>query len=159
MAPSPHLDAKRLALQGYSAVHPHPETVTDPLFATADFFDARDLVQTRYEMVRRVQVDDQAISGVAAAFGVSRPTVYQTLATFDAGGMPGLLPQRRGPRHGYKLRPEIVAFLVDARVADGAIPVSRLVQDVREHFGVRVHRRSIERVLTHAVKGGGVATT
>jgi len=159
MTPPPHLDAKRLGLQGYGVVRPHPKTVTDPLFATSDFLDARDLVQTRYEMIRRVQVDGQAISCVATAFGVSRPTVYQTLAMFAAGGLPGLLPHRRGPRHGYKLRSEVVAFVIDARVADGAIPVPRLVQQVQERFGMRVHRRSIERVLTHPVKGGAVPTT
>jgi len=53
MASSPHHDAKLTALQVYGAVHPHPEAVTDPLFATSDFLDAYDLVQTRYEMARR----------------------------------------------------------------------------------------------------------
>lgn len=159
MAYSPHLDAKLLALQVHGAVHPHPEAVTDPLFATCDFLDAHDLVQTRYEMVRRVQIDRQPVSAVAAAFGVSRPTVYQTLATFQEAGLPGLLPRRRGPYQGHKLRPEVVAFIVQTRAIDGRVPVPGLVQRVRERFAVTVHRRSIERVVAHPVKGGAVPTT
>ncbi|MER8438817.1 hypothetical protein NKH36_13960 [Mesorhizobium sp. M1312] len=46
----------------------------DTLFAGNPFFDARDLVQIRYEMVRRHRADRVPISGVASAFGVSRPT-------------------------------------------------------------------------------------
>src|SRR3954464_5093827 len=75
MLPAPHLDSKRAALAAYGAINPHPEAITDPLFATSAFLDAHDLVQTRYEMVRRVQVEGQAVSHVAATFGVSRQTV------------------------------------------------------------------------------------
>lgn len=159
MTPTPHRDAKRLALQAYGAVHPHPEAVTDPLFATCNFLDAHDLVQTRYEMARRVHIDRQSVSVVAAAFGVSRPTVYQTLAIMQEAGLPGLLPRRRGPHQGYKLRPEIVAFIEQARAADGAVPVPRLVERVRERFGTAVHRRTIERVLMPAVKRGAMLTS
>jgi len=108
-----HLTVKLAALQVYGAIHPHPEAVTDPLFAASDFLDAHALVQPRYEMARRVQVDRQPVSRVATAFGVSRPTVYQTLATVHAAGLPGLLPRRRGPQRGHKLRPEIVAFIAE----------------------------------------------
>lgn len=159
MASSPHRDAKLAALQVHGAVHPHPEAVTDPLFATSDFLDAHDLVQTRYEMTRRVQIDRQPVSAVAAAFGVSRPTVYQTVATVQKAGLPGLLPRRRGPRHGHKLRPEIVTFILETRAIEGVLPVPRLVERVQERFGVRVHRRSIERVMAHPVKGGATPTT
>jgi transposase len=158
MASPPHLDPKLSALQAYGAVHPHPEAVSDPLFATGDFFDARDLVQVRYEMVRRAQVDRQPITHVATVFGVSRPTVYGTLATLQAGGLPALLPRRRGPHGRYKLRAEIVAFITEARASKEVIPIPRLVDEVQERFGVLVHRRSIERVA-RPVKGGAVPTT
>jgi transposase len=159
MLPPSHLDSKLAALAAYGAVNPHPDAVTDPLFATSAFLDARDLVQTRYEMIRRVQVEGHAVSRVAAAFGVSRQTVYQSGAAFDAAGLPGLLPRQRGPRHRYKLRPEVVAFLVEARRAHGSVPVPVLCQQVQERFGITVHRRSIERILTGTVKGGAELTT
>jgi transposase len=159
MLPSPYLANKLVALAAYGAVNPHPEAVTDRLFAASVFLDAHDLVQTRYEMVRRVAVDGQAITGVAATFGVSRQTVYQAQAAFEARGLPGLLPRRRGPHCGHKLRPEIVAFLVQAWRTDRTITVPVLRQQVEDRFGIRVHRRSIERVLAEPVKGGAQLPT
>jgi hypothetical protein len=34
-------DSKVEALRGQSCLNPHPEHVTDPLFGSAEFFDAR----------------------------------------------------------------------------------------------------------------------
>lgn len=155
----PHLDSKLVALTAYGAINPHPEAVIDPLVATAAFLDARDLVQMRYEMVHRVQVEGQAVSRVATAFGVSRQTISQVRAAFQHAGLVGLLPRRRGPHHGHKLRPEVVAFLVQTRRADGAVRVPALCHQVQDRFGITVHRRSIERVLAGPVKRGAVATT
>ena len=48
---------KREALARDGALNPHPEAVRDALFADNPFFDPADLVQVRYEMVRRHEVD------------------------------------------------------------------------------------------------------
>jgi transposase len=149
-----HLDSKLAALAAYGAINPHPEAVTDPLFASSTFLDARDLVQTRYEMVRRVQVDGQAVTHVAAAFGVSRQTVYQVQAAFNRSGLVGLLPRRRGPQRRHKLRPEVMEFLVQARRANREVTVPVLREQVQERFAVTIHRRTIERVLAGPVKRG-----
>src|SRR5271168_4256531 len=58
-------DAKAAALARDGALNPHPEAVRDPLFSDNPFFDPRDLVQVRYEMVRRHEADGQMISTVA----------------------------------------------------------------------------------------------
>jgi transposase len=158
MVPSSPRDSKLVTLAAYGAVHPHPETITDSLVATSAFLDARDLVQMRYEMVHRVRVDGQAVTQVATVFGVSRQTVYQAQAAFEHAGLVGLLPQRRGPHQRYKLRPEIVAFLVQAQRANGTVTVPALCQQVQDRFGITVHRRSIERVLARPVKGGAAVT-
>ena len=47
-------DRKQLALREHGTLHPHPEEVTDPLFSRDGFFDARDLLQVKYEMLRSV---------------------------------------------------------------------------------------------------------
>ena len=159
MLPAPPHDNKLIALAAYGAVHPHPEAVTDPLVATSAFLDARDLMQMRYEMVHRVQVDGQAVWQVAAAFGVSRQTVYRVRTAVTQTGLMGLLPRRRGPQQGHKLQPEVVAVLVQIRRAQGAVPVSTLCQQVQDRFGIIVHRRSIERVLARPVKRGAAVTT
>jgi hypothetical protein len=72
--------------------------VADPAFNSGNpFFDARDLVQVKYEMLRRVRQEGRRVTKSAAAFGFSRPSFYEAQASFEIGGLPGLLPQRPGP--------------------------------------------------------------
>lgn len=84
-------DPKADALREHGCLHPSPEKVVDELFASGAFFDARDLVQVKYEMLRRVRVDGNSVSDSAARFGLSRPSYYQAQAAFDAGGLQALL--------------------------------------------------------------------
>ena len=55
-------DPKNLALRQQGSLHPHPEEVADDLFLTNEFFDSRDLVQVKYEMLRRVDSESQPVS-------------------------------------------------------------------------------------------------
>ncbi len=48
-------DPKEAALAATRCLNPHPDQVTDPEFLASDFFDARDAVQVKYEMVRKVR--------------------------------------------------------------------------------------------------------
>ena len=67
-------DGKLAALRRHHAQHPRPDAVRDSAFTSGNpFFDRRDLVQVRYEMLRRVREEGQSVTGTAAAFGVSRP--------------------------------------------------------------------------------------
>ena len=50
-------DPKVAALRESRCLNPRPEQVTDEAFLAEEFFDARDMVQVKYEMVRRVTVD------------------------------------------------------------------------------------------------------
>ena len=75
------------------------------------FFDARDLVQVKYEMLRRARREGQPVSQVAAAFGFSRPSFYAAQALFEQAGLPGLVPQWPGPRRAHKLSEAVVDFL------------------------------------------------
>ena len=91
---SPRRDAKAEALRTHGALHPRPQTVHAPVFASHDFFDPRDLVQVKYEMLRQVDVDGVPVARTADAFGVSRPTFYQTQAAFQQRGLAGLVPRK-----------------------------------------------------------------
>jgi hypothetical protein len=88
----PQPDAKEQALREHGSLNPRPHMVTDPLFCEVAFCDARDLVQVKYEMLRRVRVDGQSVTESAAAFGFSRPSFYQAQSAFEQGGLGGLLP-------------------------------------------------------------------
>jgi transposase len=55
-------NAKRTLLRKQGLLHPHPEAVTALLFQDSGFFDPQDLLQVKYEMLRRVQVDQASVS-------------------------------------------------------------------------------------------------
>ena len=61
----------REVLAGSRTLHPHAGAVTSRC-SRGDFFDARDLVQVKYEMVRKTDVEDVPVAVAAAAFGFSR---------------------------------------------------------------------------------------
>ena len=145
-------DAKTDALRQHGCLHPHPEKVTDELFVSSEFFDPRDLVQVKYEMLRRVRTDGYSISHSATCFGLSRPSYYQARQAYQEGGLPALLPNKPGPRRAHKLSEEVVAALREARVADPESSPQTLVQLVEQRFGLTVHRRSIERALARQEK-------
>jgi transposase len=135
------------ALREARALNPRPETVTDEAFALEEFLDARDLVQVKYEMVRRVRIEGAPVSATAAAFGFSRPSWYAAAAALDTGGLPGLLTARPGPRRAHKLTDEVVRFVEQALEDDPSRRPADLVGAVADRFGITVHPRSIERAL------------
>jgi transposase len=143
-------DPKVRALREARSLNPRPETVSDEGFAHTEFLDARDLVQVKYEMVRRARVDGQPVGRAAAAFGFSRPSFYAAQRALDEGGLAGLVPARPGPRGAHKLTGEVVAFARERRGAEPKLSSAALVELIAERFGVRVHRRSIERALARA---------
>jgi transposase len=150
-------DPKVAALRAQRSLNPRPEAVTDEAFGASEFLDARDLVQVKYEMVRRVRVEGDQVSRSAAAFGFSRPSFYEAAAAVDTGGLAGLVPARPGPRRAHKLTPEIVAFAAGQLAADPALRSGDLADAIAAQFGVRVHPRSVERALARSrtPKSGG----
>ena len=140
-------DPKTAALREARSLNPHPDGVSDPGFLTAEFFDARDAVQVKYEMVRRVSVDGAPVTATAAAFGYSRPSYYQAAAALAESGLDGLVPARPGPRGGHKLTGQILTWAEAQLAADPALRPAGLAGSIAEEFGVHVHPRSIERAL------------
>jgi hypothetical protein len=141
------LDSKGESLRRHGALNPHPQKVADPLFLRDEFFDPRDLVQVKYELLRRARVEGSAVTEATQAFGFSRPVFYQARALYHRAGLPGLIPQRPGPRRAHKLSDLIVDFLLRHRLRDPLLRAPALAELVREHFDLVVHPRSIERAL------------
>lgn len=153
MVKTPGLDPKAQSLRQGGTLNPRPLDVRDELFRDNAFFDPRDLVQVKYEMLRRVTQEGHSISQAAASFGFSRPSFYQAQTAFEAHGLAGLTPQKRGPKQGHKLTPEILEFVRTARTEDAGATAAALAQMVQERFGVAVHSRTIERgLLRHQKK-------
>lgn len=152
-------DPKDERLRAERCLNPRPEAVRDERFRSSEFFDPRDLVQVKYEMVRRARVDGEPVAHAADVFGFSRPSFYAAAAALDEDGLAGLVPARPGPRRGHKLTDEIVAFAAARRAQDPSLRPSELVEVIAQRFGVRVHPRSVERALARAARpkstGGG----
>jgi transposase len=140
------------SLRRQGSLNLHPESVTGPLFQEHDFFDPHDLVQIKYEMLRRVEVDKLTVSQAAAAFGLSRPTFYQARFEFEQGGLPGLIPKKPGPRSPHKFTPEIVNFMREEQQANASLRAVDLVHLVRGRFGLVVHPNSVDRALRRQEK-------
>ena len=149
-----HGDNKSRAQQEHGSLHPRPERVQDPLFQHNEFFDPRDHMLVKYEMLRRVRVEGHRATQVAKAFGVSRVAFYQAMAAFQREGLPGLLPRRRGPKQATKLTQAVLAFVDQQRAADKNLRAPELARMVLEHLGLSIHPRSIERALARRVKKG-----
>jgi transposase len=148
--PSRMVDAKADVLRRQGVLHPNPDAVRDEAFRQEEFFDPRDLVQVRYEMLRRHQVDGDSVTEVATEFGVSRQAYYVTEAAFAESGMAGLLPRRRGPRRAHKCTEEVLDFVEQQR-AEGSSD-KEVSEAVRKRFGISIHPRSLVRALTRRKK-------
>jgi len=146
--PDPKLDT----LREQGTLNPRPDAVTDPVFQQSDFFDPRDLVQVKYEMVRRVDTDGQTVSAAATAFGFSRPSFYKAKAALRRDGLAGLVPRKRGPRGAHKLSEDVVGFIRQALADDETLRAPALARLVEEQFELMVHPRSIERALQRQEK-------
>jgi len=122
--------------------------VMDELFLDSEFFDPRDLVQVKYEMLRRVREDGLPVSKASKMFGFSRVSYYQIQHAYDQQGLAGLMPRQRGPRYAHKLTEDVMAFISACKT----LQATDLANRIKQRFGLSVHPRSIERALQRQSK-------
>ena len=139
--------AKADALLEDGTLNPAPHKVHDPKFHEGDFFDPRDAVQVKYEMLRRVVVENAPVATASSEYGFSRPTFYQAKANFEEAGIAGLVPRKRGPRGPHKLQGEVLTFLKAQLTPGEPIRARELAKLLQEAFDLDVHPRTIERAL------------
>ena len=144
-------DPKVVALRSSGTLHPHPESIHDEAFSTDEFFDRRDRLQVKYEMLRRHRVERRPVTEVAVTFGASRQAFYTTARAFGAQGIAGLLPRSRGPKRAHKCRDEILDFVERWR-AEQVDPGETAAQVVARRFGITIHPRSLDRALARRKK-------
>ncbi|MES9901182.1 MAG: helix-turn-helix domain-containing protein [Sedimenticola sp.] len=152
MTKLPRSNPKQQSLRAQGVLHRRPEAVTDEPFLQLDFFDPHDLLQVKYEMLRRVEKEGYSVSAAAAAFGLSRPSFYEARTAWQCEGLAGLFPKKRGPHGGHKLTDEIVMYLRGEYSNDTTLAPAELAALVETTFGIQVHPRSIERALLRAEK-------
>jgi len=147
MKPPRAPDEKQRALRSQSVLYARAATVTDELFQSLEFFDPRDLVQVKYDMVRRVRQERWSVTRAAAAFGFSRISYYRIQHAIETQGLVALMPHKRGPRHPTKITDTVAAFLRQRLEEDPAAGSGKLKSLLAEELGVQVHKRTIERAL------------
>jgi transposase len=135
------------ALREEGALNPAPEKLRDSKFHDSEFFDPNDIVQVRYEMLRRVSVDKASVTQVADEYGVSRPTYYQAKASFDTAGIAGLSPAKPGPHGPHKIDDDVLAFLRARLLPGEPVRGRELAKLVRHELDIDLHPRTIERAL------------
>jgi transposase len=140
-------DPKQEALRARGALNPHPERVLDPLFDDDELFDRRDLVQVKYEMIRRARIEGQPVTEACRSFGLSRPVFYRSEQALKQEGLPGLVAKKRGPRGPHKLTEAAMVLLEQELEEDRSLDSKALARRLKERLDVEVHPRSIERAL------------
>src|SRR4051794_28437427 len=135
--------SRRQILEQAGLLHPRPEAVSAPLFDGREpFFLALDKVQVKYEMLGAHVIEGLSATAAAERHGYSRAAFYLITSAFDEAGMRGLLDEPRGRRGPLKLTAEIMEFVASA---DPTLSGLQLASEVAAHFGVILHRRTIER--------------
>ena len=146
-AKSDSKQAKVRALIEEGTLNLAPEKVQDPKFRDGEFFDPHDIVQVKYEMLRRVSVESASVTSATEEYGVSRPTYYQTRASFEEAGIAGLVPRKRGPQGPHKVRGAVLAFIQEKRMDGEPIRARQLAEQIRKKFDLDIHPRTIERAV------------
>jgi len=145
---------KRRALRAQGALNPTPEKVVAEQFRTyPQFFDADDRLQVRYEMLRAPAQGEMTVAEACRAFGVSRQTFYTLRRALEARGISGLAEGKRGRKGPLKASVEVVEFVRSARADDPSVSGAEVARRVSERFGIALHRRTVERLLSP--KSGG----
>jgi len=136
----------RVLVEG-GTLNPTPGKVQDPKFNEGEFFDPRDIVQVKYEMLRRVSVEKASVANAAEEYGVSRPTYYLTKASFEEAGIAGLVPRKRGPQGPHKLQGAVLEFILEKRIEGKPLHARQLAEQIRAKFDLDIHPRTIERAV------------
>ena len=150
-----HPNSKKDRLRNDGVLHPHPKKFHTELLSQSDFFDANDLVQMKYEMLRSASLDDRSVTEAAQSFGLSRVAFYRAQQQYNDQGLMGLLPQKRGPKKPHKLTDAILDFVREQLADEGeSLNWEEVSRQIQKHFGTDIHPRSIERAVKKPKKKG-----
>ena len=138
---------KVASLRSSGTLNPSPESVRNAIFQNNIFFDPRDIVQVKYELLRRVQIEGVKVSNAVKEFGFSRLSYYRMQAIFKEFGLHGLMPQKRGPRQAHKLNADVLKFVNNQIENNSSISVLELKTAIERELKLTVHARTIERAL------------
>lgn len=138
-------DDKVKFLKENGSFNRNASSVTSPLFKSNTYFDAKDLVQVKYEMLRAVKNNELSVSEASRQFGFSRTAYYKTEKRFMEAGVDGLCLQKTGPKSPAKVTGDVLSFASDLKTRRPDITNDEIIREIRTQRGVTIHKRSLQR--------------
>jgi hypothetical protein len=127
--------------------HTTPERVQDERFRQQrDFFDPKDIVQVKYELLRRCEVEGQDVASTCLDFGFSRTTYYKVRQAFLGGGLPALMGQPRGRLKPIKVTAAVRGYLIAEKAKNPKLSAREMVAALKERYDVQLSERMIQYV-------------
>ena len=123
--------------------------VSAEMFSNSSFFDACDLIQVKYEMIRAVEKECHDVSSTSKTFGFSRVSFYQIKKEFDENGIAGLMPKKRGPKGSRKLNTDDIEY---AKKLEPTHTKAQIVEKLKEERGIIISKRTLERKFSDKKK-------
>lgn len=121
------------------------DKVTEQRFINDDFFDPRDLVQVKYEMLRAVRESGRSVEETADKFGFSRSGFYKIKAAFEEEGVSALVPHKSGPQNARKLTEEYQQFIDNYLLENPGVSSKTIAIMLKTERGFEISKRTIER--------------
>jgi transposase len=138
---------KKDVMLGNGTFNRNFEKVKDPRFVGDDFFDPMDIVQVKYEMLKDVAKNGKTVSGAADDFGFSRTAYYSIRDAFEKNGIPGLIPEKPGPKKPHKLTTEYQRQIDDHISSTPGASSGELAAAINSGsgIGISISKRTVER--------------
>jgi hypothetical protein len=128
-------------------LHRTPERVQDERFTQQpDFFDPKDIVQVKYELLRRCKVEGRDVVSICLDFGFSRTTYYKVQQAFLCGGLPALMGQPRGRLKPIKVTDVVRGDLIAEKAKNPKLSAREMVLALKERYHVQLSERMIQYV-------------
>jgi transposase len=142
---NPANDKKLETLRANGSFNRHAASVASPLFAENPYFDPRDLVQVKYEMLRAVKNGEASVTDASRQFGFSRAAYYKTERRFGESGVEGLCLRKTGPKAPAKATDDVLDFAAGLKAGRPGITNDEVVREIQAKKGVGLSKRSLQR--------------
>jgi len=123
------------------------QDVIASIFQESLFFDPRDIVQVKYEMLRSASNDKKTISEIVKEYGFSRVSFYRNQTLFETGGLEALVPKKPGPKGAHKFQTEGKEFVVNYLKKKPNATAVEIARQMEASIGLKVHPQTIIRFI------------
>lgn len=141
------MEDKEVYLKGHNSFNHGHLNVSADIFKDTPFFDARDIVQVKYEMLRCVANGEKMVTQAAAEHGFSREAFYKNKAMFESGGIEALIPKKTGPKGSHKFNEQGKVFVSDYVKASPDAKSAEIAKQMEKQIGLKIHPRTIHRYM------------